>query len=61
MNSSRQLAVIERMGAGFLSKIYMEWTTPWWGSSEDATVYLGGYVHVGYFRELGRGHKCLSW
>ena len=47
MHSSRQLAVIERMGAGFLSKIYMEWTTPWWESSGDATVYLGGYVHVG--------------
>ena len=28
---------LERTGAGRISKIFLEWNTPWWSDKEDAT------------------------
>ena len=49
MDFSRKVEAIERMGSGHLSKIYLEWNKPWWESSEEATIYLGGYFSATYF------------
>ena len=39
-----KVAAIERMGAGSIIKLYLEWNTPWWTDAEDATVHLGGFI-----------------
>ena len=39
-----KVTAIERMGAGSISKLYLEWNTPWWTDAEDATVHLGGFI-----------------
>ena len=32
---------LERTGAGRISKIFLEWDSPWWSEPEEATKYLG--------------------
>ena len=32
---------LQRTGAGRISKIFLEWDTPWWADLEEATKYLG--------------------
>ena len=39
-----KVTAIERMGVSSISKIYLEWNTPWWTDAEDATVHLGGFI-----------------
>ena len=35
---------LERTGAGRISKIFLEWDTPWWADMEEATKYLGKLI-----------------